>query len=119
LKPLDLFEARAQSFLTLRADAPQRLKSGEKHTMSHAALHHRHLDTRGQISHRHGHIHIGTLRKIYGRSFATSLSPSSTLYEVLELYGAGSLTELHLKMLQQDFDDGLLERKIRKVTVRK
>ncbi len=40
------------------------------------------------------------------------------LYEVLELLGPQSLSELHLKMLQQDFDDGLLERKIRKITGR-
>jgi hypothetical protein len=74
---------------------------------------------RGQVSHRHGHVHVGTLRKIYGRSFATDISPNTTLYELLELLGPHSLSELHLKMLQQDFDDGLLERKIRKVTARK
>jgi hypothetical protein len=87
--------------------------------MSHAVIHHRHRDTRGQISHRHGHVHIGTLRKIYGRSFATRLSPNTTLYELLELFGPESLTELHLKMLHQDFDNGLLERKLRRVTARK
>jgi hypothetical protein len=87
--------------------------------MSHAVLHHRLRDMGGQISQRYRHVQIGTLRKIYGRSFATRLLPNTTLYELLELCGPHSLTELHLKMLQQDFDDGLLERKIRKVMGRK
>jgi hypothetical protein len=83
--------------------------------MTHAVLHHRRQrDQSGQLSHKHGHVQIGALRRIYGPSFATTLSPATTLYEVLELFGPHSLSELHLKMLQQDFDDGLLERKIKK-----
>jgi hypothetical protein len=91
----------------------------EKHAMTHVVLHHRRRDQNGQLSHKHGHVQIGALRRIYGPSFATNLSPATTLYEVLELLGPRSLSELHLKMLQQDFDDGLLERKIKKVTARR
>ncbi len=57
---------------------------------------------------------MATLRKIYGQSFAVSLSPATTLYEALELFGSHAIGEMHLKMLQQDYDDGLLERKIKK-----
>jgi hypothetical protein len=87
--------------------------------MSHALVDHRHRERGGEISHRHGHIQIATLRKIYGRWFATDLSPNTTLYEALELFGPRSISELHLKMVQQDFADGLLERKIRKITGRR
>jgi hypothetical protein len=84
--------------------------------MGQAVLqHHRHRDKNGQISHRHGSVHLGTLRRIYGRGFAASLSPDTTLYELLGLIGPNSLSEMHLKMLQQDYDDGLLARKIGKV----
>jgi hypothetical protein len=81
--------------------------------MGQAAL--KHLDTRGQISHKHGNVHVGTMRRIYGHSFAAGLAPNTTLYEVLELFGPNALGEMHLKMLEQDYADGLLERKIRKV----
>lgn len=52
--------------------------------------------------------------KIYGQSFAAGLSPTTTLYEALELFGPHAISEMHLKMLQRDYDDGLLERKIKK-----
>jgi hypothetical protein len=88
--------------------------------MGQAVLqHHRHRDKNGQISHRHGSVHLGTLRRIYGRGFAASLSPDTTLYEILELPGSHNVSDLHLAMLQQDYDDGLLERKVNKVICRK
>jgi hypothetical protein len=60
-------------------------------------------------------LRVGTLRKIYGQSLAASQSPDTTLHELLELPGASALSEMHLQMLQQNYDDGLLERKIKKV----
>jgi hypothetical protein len=88
--------------------------------MAHAVLHpHRHRDKAGQIGHKHGNVRVGTLRKIYGQSFAAGLSPDATLYEVLELFGPQAVSEIHFRMLQQDYNDGLLERKIKKVMGRK
>ena len=52
---------------------------------------------------------------MYGQSFASGLSPTTTLYEALELFGPNAVSELHLKMIQQDYDDGSLQRKIKKV----
>jgi hypothetical protein len=88
--------------------------------MTDAVLHHpRHREKSGPISHRHGNLRVGTLPKIYGRSFATGQSPDTTLYELLELPGSRRVSDLHLAMLQQDYDDGLLERKIKKIMCRK
>ena len=77
--------------------------------------HHRHRDPTGEISHRHGAVHVGTLRKIYGQGFAAGHASDVTLYELLELSGPYTLSEIHLKMLQQDYEDGSLARKIAKV----
>jgi hypothetical protein len=74
----------------------------------------RHRDKKGQINHKHGSVPMAILRKIYGQSFAAGLSPTTTLYEALELFGPHPISEMHLKMLQWDYDDGLLERKIKK-----
>src|SRR4051794_10434046 len=88
--------------------------------MTHAVLHHpRRREKSGPISHRHGNLRVGTLRKIYGQSFATGQSPHTSLYELLELPSSRGVSDLHLAMLQQDYDDGLLERKIKKVICRK
>jgi hypothetical protein len=76
---------------------------------------HGHRDQNGEISHKHGAVHIGTLRKIYGQAFAAGHAPDTTLYELLELNGPYTVGEMHLKMLQQDYDDGLLPRKLAKV----
>jgi len=62
---------------------------------------------------------VGTLRKIYGHSFAAGQSPDTTLYELLEVSGSHTVSDLHVAMLQQDNDDGLLERKVKKVLCRK
>jgi hypothetical protein len=76
---------------------------------------HRQRNKNSQISHKHGSATIGLLRKVYGQSFASGLSPTTTLYEALELFGPNAVSELHLKMIQQDYDDGSLQRKIKKV----
>ena len=47
------------------------------------------------------------------------LAEHTTLYELLELNGPYTLSEMHLKMLQQDYQDGLLARKIAKVVGRR
>jgi hypothetical protein len=52
--------------------------------------------------------------KIYGQSFAAGLSPTTTLYEALELFGPHAISEMHLTMLQRDYNDGLLEKKSKK-----
>jgi hypothetical protein len=52
--------------------------------------------------------------KSTGKSFAAGLSPTTTLYEALELFGPHAISEMHLKMLQRDYNDGLLEQKIKK-----
>ena len=88
--------------------------------MTHAILHRpRPREKSGPISHRHGNLRVGTLRKIYGHSFAAGQPPDTTLYELLELPGSHSVSDLHLAMLQQDYDDGFLERKVKKVICRK
>ena len=76
---------------------------------------HSHRDLNGEISHKHGSVHVGTLRKIYGQAFAAGHGPDATLYELLELNGPYTLSEMHLKMLQQDYEDGSLPRKLAKV----
>jgi len=88
--------------------------------MRHAFLHHPQRREKSRpISHRHGNLRVGTLRKIYGHSFAAGQSPDTTLYELLEVSGSHTVSDLHVAMLQQDYDDGLLERKVKKVLCRK
>ena len=55
------------------------------------------------------------MRKIYGQAFAVVHASDVTLYELLEMNGPYTLSEMHLKMLQQDYEDGSLARKIAKV----
>jgi hypothetical protein len=88
--------------------------------MTHAVVHHdRRRDKGGHVSHRHGNLRVGTLRRIYGQSFAAGQSPDTTLYELVELPNSRTVSDMHLAMLQQDYDDGLLELKIKKVICRK
>jgi hypothetical protein len=95
-------------------------QAAEKAARFLRVLHHRHhREKNGLISHKHGNLRVGTLRRIYGQSFAASQSPNTTLYELLELLGASALSEMHLQMLQQDYDDGLLERKVKKIIYRR
>ena len=45
--------------------------------------------------------------------------PTPPFTSLLELNGPYTLSEMHLKMLQQDYQDGLLSRKIAKVVGRR
>src|SRR3954470_12624212 len=52
--------------------------------MRHAVLHRpRPREKSGPISHRHGNLRVGTLRKIYGHSFVAGQPADTTLHEIL------------------------------------
>jgi hypothetical protein len=71
--------------------------------MTYAVLdHHCRREKGGHVSHRHSNLRVGTLRQVYGKSFAAGESADKTLYEILELPGSPVVCELHLAMLQQD-----------------
>ena len=107
---------RAECTYHVKRETPALTESA----MTHAVLHRpRPREKSGPISHRHGNLRVGTLRKIYGHSFAAGQPLDTTLYELLELPGSHNVSDLHLAMLQQDYDDGLLERKVKKVICRK
>jgi hypothetical protein len=53
-----------------------------------------------------------------GHSFAAGQWTYTALYELLELPGSHNVSDLHIARLQQDYDDGLLECKV-KVLCRK
>ena len=92
LRPLDVVLAWAQSVLPARRETPAVTESA----MRHAVLHHpRYREKSGPISHRHGDLRVGTLRKIYGHSFAAGQSLDTTLYELLELPGSHNVSDLH------------------------
>jgi hypothetical protein len=50
----------------------------------------RHRDKNGEISHRHGNTLVGTLRKVYGPSFAAEQSETAKLSEILADLNEGS-----------------------------
>jgi hypothetical protein len=93
--------------------------NGERHDACGPPSSSSHREKSGPISHRHANLRVGTLRKIYGHSFAAGQSPDTSLYELLEMPGSHMISDLHAAMLQQDYDDGLLERKVKKVICRK
>jgi hypothetical protein len=61
----------------------------------------------GEISHKHGNILIGTLRKVYGQSFAAGYPATEKLSDVLL-----HLNETSLSQLRRDHGTGHLEHKI-------
>ena len=67
----------------------------------------RHRDQNGEISHKHGNTLVGTLRKIYGQSFAAGYPEAVKLSEVLN-----QLNETSLSQLQRDHKTGHLDHKI-------
>jgi hypothetical protein len=73
--------------------------------MSKAGLDKRNHD--GEISHKHGNTLIGTLRKVYGQSFAAGYPGNEKLSEVLF-----QLNETSLSQLRRDHETGHLEHKI-------
>jgi hypothetical protein len=80
-------------------------------SMSKAGLDNRHRNHDGEISHKHGNTLIGTLRKIYGQSFAAGYPAAEKLSEVLL-----QLNETSLSQLRRDHETGHLEHKIAKAS---
>jgi hypothetical protein len=76
-------------------------------TMSKAGLDNRHRNHDGEISHKHGNTLVGTLRKIYGQSFAAGYPSTEKLSEVLL-----QLNETSLSQLRRDHETGHLSHKI-------
>ena len=68
----------------------------------------RHRDKNGEISRKHGNTLVGTLRKIYGDSFAPDQEDGAKLSDVL-----AGLHESSLTQLVKDHGDGKLEAKVR------
>jgi hypothetical protein len=54
----------------------------------------RHRDRDGEISRKHGNALVGTLRKIYGSSFAVGASDNEKLGDVLHKLDEPSLSKL-------------------------
>ena len=75
--------------------------------MSKAGLDNRHRNHDAEISHKHGDTLIGTLRKIYGRSFAAGYPEIEKLSDVLL-----QLNDTSLSQLRRDHETGHLEHKI-------
>ncbi|WP_316205500.1 hypothetical protein [Bradyrhizobium sp. SZCCHNS3004] len=75
--------------------------------MKEQGLDGRHRDKDGEISRKHGNALIGTLRKIYGKSFAAGYPDTAKLSEVLS-----QLNETSLSQLRRDHGTGHLEHKI-------
>lgn len=75
--------------------------------MKEPGLHNRHRDKNGQIGRMHGNTLVGTLRKIYGQTFAAGHSETAKLSDVLDQLNETSLSQLH-----RDHDTKHLEHKI-------
>jgi hypothetical protein len=75
--------------------------------MSKAGLDDRQRNHDGEISRKHGNTLIGTLRKIYGQSFAAGYPATQKLSEILL-----QLNETSLSQLRRDHETGHLEHKI-------
>jgi hypothetical protein len=84
-----------------------RRNQGEKHEGT-TGLDRRHRDKNGEISKKHGNTLVGTLRKIYGSTFAAGQPDSAKLSDVLE-----HLNETSLSELVHDHRNGKLEKKVR------
>ena len=80
-------------------------------SMSKTGLDNRHRNHDGEISHKHGNTLIGTLRKIYGQSFAAGYPATEKLSEVLL-----QLNETSLSQLRRDHETGHLGHKIAKAS---
>jgi hypothetical protein len=81
-----------------------------ENTMGKTGLDNRHRNHDGEISRKHGNTLIGTLRKIYGQSFAAGHPETKTLSEVLL-----QLNETSLSQLRRDHETGHLKQKIARV----
>jgi hypothetical protein len=63
----------------------------------------------GDISHKHGEILLGTLRKIYGKTFAAGYQDNIRLSDVMM-----KLNETSLGQLRRDYETRHLDKKISK-----
>ena len=71
--------------------------------MKEPGLDNRHRDKNGEISRKHGNTLIGTLRKHYGKDFASGFKDSDKLSDVL-----AKMDELSLSKLIKDHETGTL-----------
>jgi hypothetical protein len=72
--------------------------------MQQPGLQERHRDREGEISHKHGNMLIGTLRRTYRQSFVTGCPDHMKLSDVLQ-----RMNEASLSKLRRDHDDGKLD----------
>jgi hypothetical protein len=72
----------------------------------------RHRDKNGEISRKHGNTLVGTLRKIYGPTFAAGEADSGKLQDVL-----AKLHETSLTQLVEDVSAGNLDGKVRQAAL--
>ncbi|MGJ4904646.1 hypothetical protein ACQR10_24135 [Bradyrhizobium sp. HKCCYLRH2060] len=79
--------------------------------MKEPGLDGRHRDKDGEISRKHGNTLVGTLRKIYGKSFAAGYPDSTKLSDVLL-----QLNETSLSQLRRDHGTGHLDHKIKEAS---
>jgi hypothetical protein len=77
--------------------------------MKETGLDNRHRDQDGTISKKHGNTLVGTLRKVYGQSFAAGHPATAKLSDVLL-----QLNETSLSQLRRDHQTGHLDKKIAK-----
>ena len=75
--------------------------------MSKAGPDNRHRNKDSEISGKHGDTVLGTLRKIYGRSFAAGYPDTEKLSDVIP-----NLNETSLSQLRRDHETGHLAHKI-------
>ncbi len=79
--------------------------------MKEPGLDGRHRDKDGEISRKHGNTLVGTLRRIYGKSFAAGYPDTTELKDVLH-----QLNETSLSQLRRDHGTGHLEHKIKEAS---
>ncbi len=65
----------------------------------------------GEIGHKHGDVPLGTLRKIYGKTFAAGYQDSTRLGEVM-----AKLNPTSLGQLRRDYETRHLDKKITKAS---
>jgi hypothetical protein len=68
----------------------------------------RHRDKNGEIARKHGNTLVGTLRKIYGQTFAAGYPDSAPLSDVLQ-----DMDQLSLSQLIEHHEAGMLEVRIK------
>jgi hypothetical protein len=65
----------------------------------------------GEISHKHGNTQLGTLRKVYGKTFAAGYPDDAQLGDILL-----KLNETSLSQVRRDYETGHLEKKLSKAS---